>query len=308
MTLKIKLNDKYSYLRNAARYAGDTESWFRYLGKHIKDNIGMSISKLEQILDDIGLSVFQKQTLVSALSKGTFLNTWLHSRYTHLPLTDMEEIKNRRKSIIEMMLNQGDIQAYSEKAFEALNDKLNEAGEMLEITCVGGYVLALNGIRNTHDIDAIYTANSKVSSLIHDVGEDLDINLQDEDWLNCHVMNTMEDISLPVGDDKILKYNLSNLKVYVASPLYVLGMKLNPTVFGTRITDNDDVVDLIKNNPDWDIQEVYARLKKYQFKVSPSDLFSAFFMALGTTWYSGITRKFGANAMQDFIETGKFKT
>lgn len=107
--------------------------------------------------------------------------------------------------------------------------------------------------------------------------------------------------------DKILKYNLSNLKVYAASPLYVLGMKLNPTVSGTRITDNDDVVDLIKHNPNWDIQEVYAQLIKYKFKISPIDLFNAFFLALDYDWYSEITQKFGANALQDFIQYGKFK-
>lgn len=306
--MKIMLNDKYSYLRFAARYAGDTEAWFRYLGKHIKDNIDKPISKLEQILDDIGLSVFQKKTLVSAMSKGSFLNKWLYTRYAHLPLADMEEFKNRRKLIIEMMVNPRNIQVYSEKAFEVLNEKLNKADEMLEITCVGGYVLALNGIRNTHDIDAIYTENSKVSALIHDVGEELNINLQEKDWLNCHVTKTIEDTALPDGNDKILKYNLSNLKVYVASPLYVLGMKLNSTVSGTRITDGDDVVDLIKHNPNWDIQEIYAQLIKYKFKISPIDLFNAFFLALDYDWYCEITQKFGANALQDFIQYGKFKS
>lgn len=290
------LNEKYSYIRNAARYAGDTKSWFRYLGKHINDDIGMPVPKLEQILDDIRLSVFQKKTLVSAMSKGSFLNRWLYTRYAHLPLADMEEFKNRRKLIVEMMVNPRNIQVYSEKAFEVLNEKLNKADEMLEITCVVGY-----------DIEAIYTADSKVSSLIHDVGEELNINLQEKDWLNCHVTKTIEDTALPDGNDKILKYNLSNLKVYATSPLYVLGMKLNPTVSGTRITDGDDVVDLIKHNPNWDIQEVYAQLIKYKFKISPIDLFNAFFLALDYDWYNEITQKFGANALQDFIQYGKFK-
>lgn len=294
--MKIMLNEKYSYIRNAARYAGDTKAWFRYLGKHIKDDISMPVSKLEQMLDDIGLSVFQKKTLVSAMSKGSFLNKWLYTRYAHLPLADMEEFKNRRKLIVEMMVNPRNIQVYSEKAFEILNEKLNKADEMLEITCVGGY-----------DIEAIYTADSKVSALIHDVGEELNINPQEKDWLNCHVMNAIEDTALPDGNDKILKYNLSNLKVYATSPLYVLGMKLNPTVSGTRITDGDDVVDLIKHNPNWDIQEIYAQLIKYKFKISPIDLFNAFFLALDYDWYNEITQKFGANALQDFIQYGKFK-
>ncbi len=64
--------------------------------------------------------------------------------------------------------------------FEALNTELAKENIVLEIICVGGFVLEYYNLRGTQDVDAFYQEDTKIRSIIAKVGGDFGANEPDE--------------------------------------------------------------------------------------------------------------------------------
>ena len=101
-----------------------------------------------------------------------------------------------------------------------LNQKLQELGITGEIAIYGGAVmcLALNARGSTYNIDAIFHPKTDVAHAARLVGEDLGLP---EGWLNDGVKGFLSD-----NEDLVLFDQQSNLRIHVASPSYMLAMKL----------------------------------------------------------------------------------
>ena len=73
--------------------------------------------------------------------------------------------------------------------FKALNTGLAKENILLEIICVGGFVLEYYDLRGTQDVDAFYQEDAKIRSIIKKVGDEFGVNEPDELWLNNSVAN-----------------------------------------------------------------------------------------------------------------------
>jgi hypothetical protein len=119
-----------------------------------------------------------------------------------------------------------------------LNKKLKEKDINAEINIYGGAVMCLyfNSRTSTQDIDAIFYPSHEIRKLISEIATDY--NLPDN-WLNDGVKGYLSN-----NNDVIdLEQNLSNIKLCVASPEYMLAMK----AMSARINidkDSKDVMDL----------------------------------------------------------------
>ncbi|MDR1184338.1 MAG: hypothetical protein LBK67_06030 [Coriobacteriales bacterium] len=121
--------------------------------------------------------------------------------------------------------------------FGRLDEKMHEAGVEASIFVVGGAAVALtlNERRVTNDIDGKYE-NPELDPLIHAMAQEEGLSSQ---WLN-HSINTVLSYFREDDEPKTLFVG-KNLTIQVASPEYVLAMKLA----ARREKDVRDVVLLV---------------------------------------------------------------
>ncbi|MGE5830902.1 MAG: DUF6036 family nucleotidyltransferase [Micromonosporaceae bacterium] len=120
---------------------------------------------------------------------------------------------------------------------EALSEELQRRGTRAEIFLVGGAAMALayDARRATRDLDAVFQPKDAVYAAAVAVAAEYSLP---DDWLNDAVKGFLP------GDDPQARPVLEtdNLRVDVASPQYLLAMKL----LAARDTDIDDIVVLYR--------------------------------------------------------------
>lgn len=119
------------------------------------------------------------------------------------------------------------------KYLEILNNKLYFHNVYAEIGVYGGAVmcLALNARESTHDIDAIFVPKYDVSKVINEIT--YEYNLYDG-WFNDSVKGFIS-----TNNDLVLFKQLSNLKIYMATPEYMFAMKVLSCRLDNRTEIND---------------------------------------------------------------------
>ena len=171
-----------------------------------------------------------------------------------------------------------------ELVFKLMNDELASINESLELVCAGGYVMQLNGYRGTADIDAFFTSNPAIDSIIRKVGDCFNINKPDELWLNNSISNMN-----PVPPDDYCKviHNYSNLIVKVVDMVYMIGMKLT----SARVQDIKDVAQIVRNNAELQPFDLLSELIDMGLSVDISVLLDAFEGARGMEWLDKFYRE-----------------
>lgn len=123
------------------------------------------------------------------------------------------------------------------RLFEELSEELERRGTRAEIFLVGGAAMALayDARRATRDIDAVFQPKEEVYSAAAAVAARHDLP---DDWLNDGVKGFLP------GDDPRARpvYESDALRVDVASPQYLLAMKL----LAAREQDVDDIIVLYR--------------------------------------------------------------
>ena len=113
-----------------------------------------------------------------------------------------------------------------EKYFEILNERLKEHNEFLTLYTVGGFALKCYGIKTTMDIDAFYDTNDTIEKIIKDIGNEYNINGENEHWINQAVAYLKDKrVKNPGKEFSELINKYSNLEVYRANIDYLLVMK-----------------------------------------------------------------------------------
>lgn len=137
---------------------------------------------------------------------------------------------------------------------ERLNDELQLLGAKGEICLYGGAVMCLvyDARPSTKDVDAVFRPAQQMRQAIKRVADAFELR---EDWLNDAVKGFV------VQHPQRILWNLSNLKVFVPEPDYLLAMK----TLAARVeaTDRQDVQFLIKVLNLKTPQEVFGILEKY---------------------------------------------
>ena len=259
--------NKPLYLEKAAEDSlDDSNLWIRYLNKYINsDGNKITESMYNQLMNSTRLSREQKRILKEAVIPGTFTNLKVCS------LSNKKKAYNEDKNI-------GSVNSQiTDKAFELLNEKLAENNLTLDITCAGGFVLQKLGIRATMDVDAFFSASSKIDSIINSVGEELGINEEDENWLNNSIANMNRE---PSKQYKEPYKSYSNLNVFTVTPEYLIGMKLN----SGREKDFKDVSLLIQKLDLQSPVQLYKDLRKMKFRPDFADIIACFGDAYGHKW------------------------
>jgi len=163
------------------------------------------------------------------------------------------------------------------KLFGELNKRLATKERYLTIICGGGFVLMINNIRATLDIDAFFEKDSWITEQIKAIGEEYQANTGDELWLNSSIEIFNQQ---PPQEALKLFIKLSNLTVSVVTLEYLLGMKL----FSAREKDIADAGEILKK---LSIKDPIFVLKKYSdFDVDPSNVLWAFELAYNEEWIS----------------------
>lgn len=150
-------------------------------------------------------------------------------------------------------------QAFSRKQLqellEAFADRLAERGQRVHMFVVGGAAMSLvyDDRRTTRDIDAVWSGDSSVREIIDDLAEEQDLP---HDWLNDGVKGFM-----PGDDDHAVQiFTSDSLVVHVASPEYLLAMKLTSARGGR---DFDDAVTLFNKAKLTTAEEALNLLEKW---------------------------------------------
>lgn len=122
-----------------------------------------------------------------------------------------------------------------ERLMQRLSDRLAERGLVGEIALYGGaaMVLAHRARLATKDVDAVFVPKREVYELAAEVAADCGA---EKDWLNDAVKGFLSH-----QDETSLLLDLPGLKVFVASPEYLLAMKCMSMRLGKEETDLDDV-------------------------------------------------------------------
>lgn len=126
------------------------------------------------------------------------------------------------------------------RLFELLNTELASVRTVGEVYVVGGAVmcLALDARDATRDVDAFFKPTRIVREAAARVAAKADVP---DTWLNDAVKGFLG----PTGDfDAYLE--LSNLRVFVAQPAYLLAMKCAAMRIGEEFHDVDDVRYLLR--------------------------------------------------------------
>ncbi len=140
------------------------------------------------------------------------------------------------------------------KYLNELNDELASANINGEVTIYGGAVMCLvyDARPATKDVDAIFRPTSEIRTFISRIAERNDLP---PDWLNDGVKGYL------VAHPQRIFFDLSNLKVYVPEPDYMLAMKALSARADTY--DQTDMRILITKLGLTQPVEVFAVLEKY---------------------------------------------
>ncbi|EDP6423461.1 potassium transporter peripheral membrane component [Campylobacter jejuni] len=161
--------------------------------------------------------------------------------------------------------------------FKDLNDELVKENIMLEIICVGGFVLEYYNLSMTQDIDAFYQEDQKIRDIIKKVGDKYGANKLSELWLNNSVANLNRIPPKSICEEM---YSFSNLRVLMPPLIYILGMKLS----SGRNKDRRDAGAILRllriNSP----RELSIQLSEYDFQLDMSMVLEIFEYAYGTDW------------------------
>lgn len=140
------------------------------------------------------------------------------------------------------------------KYLDELNEVLRSVGVKGEICLYGGAVMCLvyDARPATRDVDAVFKPTQVIRQAIKRVAQANDLR---EDWLNDAVKGYV------VPHSQRILFDLSNLKIYVPEPDYLLAMK----VLAARVeaTDKADVEFLIKLLGLKGADDVFSILEKY---------------------------------------------
>lgn len=161
----------------------------------------------------------------------------------------------------------------------------------LEVIGVGGFVLEYYNLRGTQDVDAFYQENTKILSIIKQVGDKFGVNEPDELWLNNSVSNLNK--VPPKSACKVI-YNFSNLKVLIPTLIYIVGMKME----SGRNRDRQDIDEIIRLANISSPKGLLNDLKGYNFNIDISILLEAFEIAYGTEWLA----EYMSNHIDEFKE------
>jgi len=149
------------------------------------------------------------------------------------------------------------------KYLNELNDELRSTNVKGEITIYGGAVMCLVYAARpaTKDVDAIFKPSSEIRLLIRKIAERHGLP---PDWLNDGLKGYL------VSHPQRILMDLSNLKVFVPEPDYMLAMKAMSARADTY--DQTDVRILIKVLGLKSSTDVFAILEKYypQQQIKPA--------------------------------------
>ncbi|MEO6334192.1 MAG: DUF6036 family nucleotidyltransferase [Pyrinomonadaceae bacterium] len=140
------------------------------------------------------------------------------------------------------------------KYLNELNDELASAKISGEVTIYGGAVMCLvyEARPATKDVDAIFRPTNEIRTFIKRIAERNDLP---PDWLNDGVKGFL------VSHPQRILFDLSNLKVYVPEPDYMLAMKALSARADTY--DQTDMRILIAKLGLTQPMEVFEVLEKY---------------------------------------------
>lgn len=135
-----------------------------------------------------------------------------------------------------MVLDRADIK----RLLALLNDELEKNDATGEIYLVGGAVmcLAFNARASTRDLDAYFEPTKTIRDAANRIADRENYPI---DWLNDAVKGYLS----PQGDYEPY-LDLSNLKVFVARPEYLLAMKCLAMRLGEEFHDEEDIRFLLR--------------------------------------------------------------
>lgn len=141
--------------------------------------------------------------------------------------------------------------------FDQLNTALLKKKISAEINVVGGAVmcLAFNARKSTMDIDGYFLPTTRVRELAADIAKK---NNLPTSWLNDGVKGFFSQ-----HGDFSLFWEKSNLKIFVATPEYMLAMKSLSMRMGEEFSDVTDVAYLLRYLNIETIDQAIAILTKY---------------------------------------------
>ena len=142
------------------------------------------------------------------------------------------------------------------KYLELLNDKLRFRGKTGELSMVGGAVMCVcfDSRISTMDVDALFEPQYIIYQCAKEIAEEYGLP---HNWLNDGVS-----VYLSKEGKYRIFLSMSNLKVYVAVPEYMLAMKcLSARLYNQN--EMDDIRVLIKSLGIKSLQEVRDIIDKY---------------------------------------------
>ena len=131
--------------------------------------------------------------------------------------------------------------------------KLNTKGEII---LYGGAVMAIvfNARKSTKDVDAIFEPAAVIRKIVKDIGQKKSLS---ETWLNDGIKGFIHK-----KGEYSLFYEDNNLKIFAATPEYILAMKC----ISMRLAeskDEEDIIFLIKKLKLADKESVFKIIEKY---------------------------------------------
>lgn len=127
-----------------------------------------------------------------------------------------------------------------EKLFELLNKKLRSLSTIGELYLVGGAVmcLAYQARESTKDIDAAFLPSQTIRKIAHEIAEEENLP---NSWLNDGVKGFLSD-----AGSSVPYLESSHLKVFVATPEYLLALKCLAMRLGAEFHDESDIRFLLR--------------------------------------------------------------
>ena len=141
-----------------------------------------------------------------------------------------------------------------QKSFELLNEEIKPKGVKGEICLYGGAVMcvAFDARPSTKDVDAVFKPAEEIREAAKRVARDMGLL---EDWLNDGVKGFL------VEHPRKIILDLSNLKIFIPEPDYLLAMKALASRADT--SDAEDVRFLIKKLGLEKSEDVFRIVEKY---------------------------------------------
>lgn len=147
------------------------------------------------------------------------------------------------------------------EALKKLNEKLISIDKSIEIRAIGGYAMLYNELRTggyTIDVDtATGDYPEDIISLVAEVAEEEGL---EDDWLNNDAYSLEEVMGIYDEIEWIEDNSYSNIKLFVASEISMLKLKIRAVHFGglvPRVTDQMDLLDLLSSIGIHNVEDLY---------------------------------------------------